>query len=127
MGLAVERDDLAVTELDHIFHPTEEALLKPTDRQRRNDARNGVIDRNAIGQRYIPAKPVQLRASELLDVAPSFGATKHRAHAQHDDIYQLMLLVPVDSRVFQLREMLNQTLGVMFLSLADAALDHRIH
>ena len=38
MRLAVERDDLALTELDHVLHPTEEALLKPLDRQRRCEA-----------------------------------------------------------------------------------------
>ena len=111
MGLAVQRDDLPVTELDHVLHPTEEAVLEAADRQRRNDPRNGVIDRDPIGQRNIPAKPIQFRATELLDVAPSFGTTEHRAHAQHDDIDQLMLLVPVDSRVLQLREMFDQTLG----------------
>ena len=76
MGLAVERDNLALNELDHVLHPTEEAFLEPLDRQRRDDPRNGVIDRNTIGQRNKPAQPIQLRSTELLDVAPSFGTTR---------------------------------------------------
>ena len=109
LRLTVHRDDLAATQLHHIFHPTHETLLKSTHRQRRDDSCNRVIHRYPVDQRHIPAKPFQLRASKFFNVTPTLGSTDHRAHAQHDDINQLMLLVSINSRILQLREMLDQT------------------
>ena len=94
MGLTVLLDHLAVTEVHHIFHRAHEATLNPTHRQCEHDAYNGVIHHDPIGPRNIPAKPLRLRAPELLSVTSSLGSTDHRQHAQHDDINQGMRLVP---------------------------------
>ena len=75
VSLAVHCDNLAVAERGHIFDPAPEALLKAGDRQRRDNPRNRVVDRHSVGQRHITAKPLQLRVSELLDIAPAVGAT----------------------------------------------------
>ena len=67
LGLTVQRDELAFTELYRIFHVPEEAFLKPADRQCRDNSCNGVINWHPVRQPNIPAKPPQLRASELLE------------------------------------------------------------
>ena len=124
--LAIHCHNLAFTERDHIFDPTPEAFLKTTDRKRRDNARNRVVDRHPVGQRHIPAKPFQLRASEFLDVTPAVGATDHGTHAQDDDIDQLMLLVSINSWVFQLGEMFDETLRRCHVLLQSGRKHHLI-
>ena len=111
VSLAVHCDNLAIAELDHIINPAPEALLKAGDRQRRDNPRNRVVDRHSVDQRHIATQPIQLRVPELLDVTPTVGATDDCAHAQDDDIDQFMLLVSINSRVFQLGEMFERVCG----------------
>ena len=124
--LAIHCHNLAFTERGHIFDPAPEALLKTTDRQRRDNACNRVVDRHPVGQRHIPTKPFQLRVAEFLNVTPAVGATDHGTHAQDDDIDQLMFLVSINSWVFQLGEMFDETLRRSHVLLQSGRKHHLI-
>ena len=77
--------------------------------------------RNPVDQWQISTQPLRLRVSDLLDVAPAFGATDHGAHAQDDDIDPCLFLASIDSRGPPASEKRSVELRGVFIS--DSGVD----
>src|SRR3954466_15398863 len=97
--LAVDRYDLAVEDLGKGLGPSAEAGLEGIRVDQHEDAPEGVVRGNAIGQGQEGLQPAQLVAAVERDVVPALGARDHRAHRDDQDISQPMLDLAGTSRI----------------------------
>jgi hypothetical protein len=90
-GLAVDRHDFPVKRLGKRLSPSGEAGLEGVRVDQHEDAPEGVMRGNAVGQRQKGSQPAQLVATIKGDVVPALGARDHRAHRDDQDVDQLMI------------------------------------
>src|SRR3954465_11054034 len=91
--------DLAVEDLGKGLGPGAEAGLEGIRVDQHEDAPEGVVRGNAIGQGQEGLQPAQLVAAGERDVVPAHGARDHRAHRNDQDISQPMLDLAGTSRI----------------------------
>src|SRR3954447_4001825 len=97
--LAVDRYDLAMEDLGKGLGPSAEADLEGIRVDQHEDAPEGVVRGNAMGQGQEGLQPAQLVAAVERDVVPALGARDHRAHRNDQDINQPMLDLAGTSRI----------------------------
>jgi hypothetical protein len=68
------------------------------------DALEGVVRRDAVGQRQEGPQPVQALLAESGDLLPVVGAGDDGAQGDGDDVEQQVAGAPLHARVFQRRE-----------------------
>lgn len=78
-------------------HPGQKAALKLGRVQRREHPTEGVVRRNAVGQRQERAQPRPLRRAECRDRHPAVRAADHATERDRDDVEQLMAFGPLDT------------------------------
>jgi hypothetical protein len=107
-ALPVERDHPSRKRRRDGFGPAQEAGLELLGVEGLEDAVEGVVGGDAVGQVEERLEPVDLGLPELLDIVPGLGAADDRAEGDRDDREQRMQLGPFDSRVFERREVLAE-------------------
>jgi hypothetical protein len=85
----------------HRQDPAEEAALEPLGVERREDAPEGVVRWDAVGERQEGAQPGELGAPERVHVGPPLRAADDGAQRDRDDVEQLVPLGVVAPRVGQ--------------------------
>ena len=85
-------------------HPFLEAGLECPGVEAVEDALEGVVRRDAVGQGQEAAQPVAALAAEGLDLLPVLGTGDDRAQGDDDDVLQRMQAAVNSSRVLELGE-----------------------
>ena len=94
-------------QIGHRLAPLHEALLEPVRVQAGEHIAEGVVRRDSVGQSKKVRNHSFLALAEHLHVNPRVRATDDGADGYGDDVQQLVLLAPVDPRVFQSPEILH--------------------
>src|SRR4051812_34206274 len=92
------------------LRPGAEAGLEGVRVDQHEDAPEGVVRGNAVGQAQERLQPRQLAAAVQRDVVPALGARDHRAHGDDQDIDQAMLDLACTARIFDRCKVLDQLL-----------------
>ena len=99
--LAVDGDDLALGGLVQRLDPAEEAPLELLGVEPLEEAAEGVMRGDAVGQVQEGAQPGELGVAEVLDVIPGVGPGDDGADGDGDDIEQFVEPGAVDAGVGQ--------------------------
>lgn len=100
-GLAIDGHHLPVEGLDKGLRPGGEASLEGARVDQHEDAPEGVVRGNAVGQGQEGLQPAQLVAAVERDIVPAFGARDHRTHRDDQDVDQPMLDLASTSRILE--------------------------
>ena len=98
-GLASAGHDLCGGRTDHVLHPAEQAALKRDRIELREDAPEGSVTGNAVGQGENGAQPGCLGVAEALHLDPGIGAADHRTQGDGKEIQQRVAFRARDARV----------------------------
>jgi hypothetical protein len=85
-GLAVDGDDLPLGRLVQRLDPAQEALLELVGVEPLEEAAEGVMRGDAVGQVQEGLEPVVLGVAEVLDVVPGVGPGDDGADGDGDDV-----------------------------------------
>ena len=100
-GLAVDRHDLPVEGLGKGLGPGAEAGLEGVRIDQHEDAPEGVVRGNAVGQGQKGSQPAQLVATVERDVVPALRARDHRTHRDDQDVDQPMIDLAGTPRILE--------------------------
>ena len=87
-GLAVDGDEPAAAGADYGAHPAHEALLEGGGVEGGEDAAEGVVGGDAVGQVQEGLQPAPLVQAVGFHVGPGVGARDDRAESQGDEVEQ---------------------------------------
>ena len=106
-GLAVDGDDLPLGRLVQRLDPAEEAPLELVGVEPREEAAEGVVRGDAVGQGQEGLQPVVLGLAEVLDVVPGVGPGDDGADGDGHDVEQFVEPGAVDAGVGQFGEVVG--------------------
>ena len=105
--LAVDGDDLPLGRLVQGLDPAEEALLELVGVEPLEEAAEGVVRGDAVGQVQEGPQPVELGVAEVLDVVPGVGPGDDRTDGDGDDVEEFVEAGAVDAGVGQVGEVVG--------------------
>jgi hypothetical protein len=106
--LAVDGDDLTGDHRADRRRPRAETRLERFGRQQREDASEGIVRRDTVGQLQELPKPGLLRAAELCDGHPAVGAGERRRNGEDHHVEQVVPAPQRIARVFQHAEVAHE-------------------
>jgi hypothetical protein len=106
--LAVDGDEFAVRCPDDSVHPTQKALLERGRIHRGEDAAEGVVGRNPVGQIEKGDKPVPLFFGVRFDVGPMITPGNDSTEGDGDDVEQAVKLGVVGAWVVKIGKMVQK-------------------
>ncbi len=106
--LAVDGDDLTGDHRADRGHPGAETRLERFGRQQREDASEGIVPRDAVGQLKELPKPCLLRATELCDGHPAVDAGERRRNGDDHHVEQIVPAPQRIARVFHHAEVAHK-------------------
>jgi len=107
--LLVDRHNLSVHGSPERTYPRLEAPLETPSIDQHEHTSEGVMGRDAIGQREKCIQPADLAAAIESDVFPTLGSRNHRTDRDHQDINQPVLDFAATAGVFQDRKFFHQS------------------
>jgi hypothetical protein len=117
--LAINVQRLQIARFDHALHPMEKASLQRRAVERGKDATDGVVRRNAVGQRQNRLKPRVLLAAEQRHIRPRISAGDRRQNGQRQNVIEPMQPRACDAEVFQFIKTAKQTARSMSVHAND--------
>jgi hypothetical protein len=101
-----------VGDLLHRLHPAQQAFLERARVDPRQDAREGVVGRDAVGQVKEPSEPGPAVEAELLDRGERVGPGEDTADGDEDDVDQGVFAGPLDAWVGEVLEVVLERGGL---------------
>src|SRR5262249_17034725 len=106
--LAINGNQLSVSQDSNRLHPGDEALLEFSGVQLGKDIAKGIVRWDSIRQFQKGAQPVSVRFTPLFHFSEVLGSTDRRQYGDSDDVDQFVTFVLiVSTRVRQLREVVK--------------------
>jgi hypothetical protein len=109
-ALAVNGHQPAPRRLHQRRHPGHEASLEGLGVQQREDAVEGVVRGNPVGQLQERRKPLGLGTPEQFHLTPALGPADHRHYRDHDHVRKHVNLIAT-TRVGQVLEKAHESPG----------------
>jgi len=107
-ALAVDSNELAAQRGAEFAHPTDEARLEALRIEQREDATEGVVRSDAIGERQMPPEPVQSQLGPYDDHHPIVGTADDGAQGDEQKFIQRVGTSP-GTRIFKIGERVHPT------------------
>ena len=110
--LAVDGDDLRANGLAQALGPLAKAGGKLLGVKERKHPAEGIMAGDAMRQLQKTAQEILLGVTELFKVHKVFGPAKHGTDRDHQNVAERVHLAAIDPRIFNDREVENQTVGM---------------